>query len=266
MMLLVHQHLVALWVAVHMLFTGSGNDRNVHESNRQRPPHIVFLISKDSLNYEADVTIPVYARYLEESFGFETTVLLGQGERAAFRFNNIEVLNNADLLVVFCRRVALEPVQFNIIRNYLQRGKPVMGIRTANHAFSFLEQPQKGFEAWPAFVDSVLGCKNRGYGPVVPGTDITVAPGASHHSILKNISADQWHSKGNVYLVAPLLDSSAEVLLMGRGGEYIQPVAWARHYGRSRVFYTSMGYPDDFALPQFRQLLINGIHWALQIE
>jgi len=33
-------------------------------------------------------------------------------------------------------------------------------------------------------------------------------------------------------------------------------------HGR-RVFYTSLGSPDDFKQPFFRRLLLNGILWAL---
>ena len=29
------------------------------------------------------------------------------------------------------------------------------------------------------------------------------------------------------------------------------------------VFFTTLGHPDDFKLPQFRKLLTNGVLWAL---
>ncbi|GIT38780.1 MAG: hypothetical protein Ct9H300mP7_7010 [Verrucomicrobiota bacterium] len=31
----------------------------------------------------------------------------------------------------------------------------------------------------------------------------------------------------------------------------------------SRIFYTSLGSVDDFGLPAFQRLLLNGILWAL---
>ncbi|MCO5238792.1 MAG: ThuA domain-containing protein [Chitinophagaceae bacterium] len=229
----------------------------------KKPPHIVFLITEDTLNYNAHVTIPAFAKYLEEHHGYKVTVLSGEGDRASCHFPGMDVLSKADLLAVFCRRVALSPKQLKTIKNYIKKGRPVIGIRTANHAFSFLETPAEGFAAWPGFVDSILGCKNRGYGPVLPGTEVSVAPDAADHPVLKGITPAHWHSNGNVYLVAPLLDKKARVLLNGTAEENTQPVAWTRYSGKSRVFYTSLGYPDDFSLPQFRQLLINGIQWAL---
>jgi type 1 glutamine amidotransferase len=48
--------------------------------------------------------------------------------------------------------------------------------------------------------------------------------------------------------------------------EKVEPIAWTRIADRSKIFYTSLGYPDDFKLPQFRRLLINAIYWALDMN
>lgn len=228
--------------------------------------HIVFLISEDPDNYEAHKTIPAFADLLQREHGFKVSVLLGEGDRSAFHFPGLEVISEADLLVVFCRRVALSHKQLGMIRNYLQQGKPLVGLRTANHAFSVRDEIKSGYEAWWDFVPLVLGCENRGYGPTAPGTDVSIVPEASKHPVLKGVKSADWHSKGNVYLVAPLLDKKATVLLTGKVEEQVEPIAWTRntvHDGR--VFYTSLGYPADFELPQFRKLLFNGIYWALDL-
>ena len=83
------------------------------------------------------------------------------------------------------------------------------------------------------------------------------------HPILKNINFSQWHVEGSIYHVAPLLDTAATILLRGRVNDKIEPVAWTRAAGMSKVFYTSLGYPTDFKTPQFSTLLINAIKWAL---
>ena len=55
-------------------------------------------------------------------------------------------------------------------------------------------------------------------------------------------------------------------LLRGRveNTDKIEPVAWVNSAGNRRVFYTSLGSPEDFQLPAFRRLLLNGILWCLQ--
>ncbi len=229
----------------------------------QSAPHLVFLVSEDPSNYEAHKTIPRFARTLEKEHGFRCTVIQGEGEPNAFRFPGLDVLKEADLLVIFFRRRAIPTEQLELIRGYLKAGKPLVGIRTANHAFSVHGEPAEGYRKWWEFVPEVLGCKNRGYGSAEAGIDVTVASEAADHPILEGVKPRQWHSDGSLYLVKPLVDPKAVVLLNGAAGEAVEPIAWTRNYGAGRVFYTSLGYPDDFKLPRFRRLLLNGIRWAL---
>lgn len=212
-------------------------------------PHIVFLISEEPLNYEAHKTIPSFAEMLNRKFGFRVTVLLGEGKHGSYRFHGLDVLSEADLLVVFCRRLALPHDQLEIIKHYLKSGKPLVGLRTANHAFSVRDEVSDGFEGWWGFVPDILGCENRGYEPEKLGTEIKFVPESVGHPILKGIGASKWHSKGQVYKVAPLIDNKAVILLTGqaKNKSKLEPIAWTRQTAhKSRLFFTSLGYPDDF--------------------
>ncbi|SMO62695.1 ThuA domain-containing protein [Fodinibius sediminis] len=229
--------------------------------------HVVFLISKDENNYEAHRTIPEFAQELEEQHPYKTTVLRGEGERTAFHFPGLEVLEEADLLVIFARRVALTPGQMNRIKTYLKAGRPLLGIRTANHAFSVREEIEEGYEDWWAFVPDILGCKNRGYGPVAYGTDVSVVQEMQNHPIIRNLPELEWHSEGNVYKVAPLVDDHSEVLIRGTAEGNTEPVAWVRETASgSRVFYTSLGHPSDFETDTFLSLLTNAVQFLTDTE
>ncbi|GLU53388.1 ThuA domain-containing protein [Dyadobacter frigoris] len=227
-------------------------------------PHIVFLVNQDSLNYEAHKTIPVFAKELRDTKKYKVTVILGNGKNTAFHFPGLEVISGADLLVIFARRVALSHHQMAIVKRYFKEGKPLVAIRTANHAFSVREKLSEGFESWDGFVPEILGCQNRGYGPVNIGIDVAVQ--GSPHPVLSNLYGLKFHSEGNLYRVAPLLDDLATVLLKGNSGSETEPVAWLRFSGKSRVFYTSLGYPTDFKSSFFKNLLVNGIDWAMEKE
>jgi type 1 glutamine amidotransferase len=226
----------------------------------------VFLITKDTNNYEAHNTIPRFAETLKKEHGYKVIVLLGDGDHGSYRYPSLEALSQADLLVVFARRIALPHEQMNAIKTYLSKGKPLIGIRTANHAFSVSGKVEDGFEDWPAFVADILGCENRGYGPVESGTDVSLVPEAANHPIVKDLKTQQWHSEGSIYHVAPLLDKGATVLLKGKVNDLVEPIAWTRTADKSRVFYTSLGHPTDFKLQQFITLLVSGIKWALDKE
>lgn len=234
----------------------------------QPKPHIVFLINEDPNNYEAHKTIPAFAEKLRTGDDFQTTVIQAEGKLPAIRFPGLDILSEADLLVVFFRRAALPVNQLNAIKNYLDEGKPLIGIRTANHAFAVRKKDEKipeGYQDWPEFVPEILGQENQGYGSVADGTAVAVASQAAGHSILEGIPK-KWQSPGNIYR-AKLLDDGATLLLIGSsGGDNREPIAYTRTAGQSRVFYNSLGYPADFDMPQYRKLLVNGIRWALGMD
>ena len=259
-------------ISIHILLASgflfadsSSNTSKKHYPMPKDRTHIVFLISEDVNNYEAHRTIPIYARTLEEKHNFKTTVLLGEGPRNAFKFPGLKKLKSADLLVVFCRRVALSEKQMGAIQEYLAQGKPVLGIRTANHAFSVMEEITEGYEDWSDFVPQILGCQNRGYGPAEIGTTVSKIQHATH-PILKGLP-ESWNSDGNIYKVKPLLDHNATILLEGVAGENTEPICWIRNTEQgSKVFYTSLGYPKDFENPVFQKLISNAAQWLLSSE
>jgi type 1 glutamine amidotransferase len=54
----------------------------------------------------------------------------------------------------------------------------------------------------------------------------------------------------------------ATVLLTGTIPAHTHPVAWARTHNGGRVFYTSLGHPEDFKIAGFLRLLVNALAWA----
>lgn len=250
-----------------LICTDATSANSFSRDSKPGKPNILFLISKDVDNYEADKTVPVYAKKLQSEYGFSVTILQAEGERTSASFPGLkEALDKADLLVVFARRLALPEEQMNSIKDYFKRGKPLVGIRTANHAFSVQPADKKaGFVDWWDFVPDILGCLNKGYGPVDPGTNVRMIETQKNHPILKNVPA-QWHSKGNLYLVDFTIDPYAVPLLTGSAGDKTQPIAWTRMAGKSRVFYTSLGYPADFSDAAFITLVTNAVFWALHTD
>ena len=232
-----------------------------HEGDR---PHVVFVIHENE--YEASRTLPEFARTeLEEKLGWKCTYV--QGEKA-HDLPGLEALETADLLVVYVRRQVLPAEQLKYIRAYCESGKPVVGIRTASHAFAGREGMMNpdGVE-WPEFDQDVLGgnyADHHGNNKDNP-TVIWGSPTAKGHPILEGVTQAKHTTTSWLYKVLPLSDAAVP-LMMGQVGDRVpvEPVAWTNisKYG-SRVFYTSLGHPDDFTVASFRTLLSNSMQWAL---
>ena len=72
-----------------------------------------------------------------------------------------------------------------------------------------------------------------------------------------------------MYKVLPLAADAAPVLIgTAQAGATTppQPVAWTRTYGvsKARIFYTSLGAPEDMRSADVQRLLLNAVTWTLQ--
>ena len=179
----------------------------------------------------------------------------------------IEALKDADLLFLSVRRRTPPKEQLAAVRAYLAAGKPLVGIRTACHAFALRPNEKLAdakLEAWQTFDPEVIGGNYTGH----HGKDkvaVSLAPGADAHAILKGVSVAKLIGNGGLYKVSPLAASSTPLLIGTIADQPAEPIAWTHLYGekKGRVFYTSLGHPDDFLVPDFRKFLLNSVAWAL---
>ena len=222
-------------------------------------PHVVFMVSDD--HYDADKTLPAFAQMLREKHGFHCTIAHGLGTGD---FCDIEDLAEADLMVLYIRRLAPTTRQMAIVRKYLASGKPLVGLRTASHAFDEKGNAPEGHDEWRDFDPIVLGGGYHGHGSNTAGTDVSIVAKTADHLLLEGVKPTTWHSTGSLYNVTPI-DRRATILMTGSAEGNTEPLTWIRKYGKSRVFYTSLGHPDDFQQPAFRRLLINAIIWAMEM-
>jgi nicotinamidase-related amidase/type 1 glutamine amidotransferase len=221
-------------------------------------PLVAFMVNDN--HYDARTSLLNFADDLGRNGQFRTCFI---DARAGHGFVGTELLQAADLLVVYARREAMTLQQKKDVLAYLKKGKPLIALRTASHAFSPRGQLVDGFTRWDEFDADVLGGSYRGH--LADGSHVFVAPG-KQHPILAGLSKSQWNSESALYLVSPV-DESAQILLLGsKDRDEQEPVAWTRQFGQSRVFYTSLGAPADFQRPVFQRLLSNAVTWALKQE
>lgn len=221
-------------------------------------PHLVMLIAERE--YKTRVTLPAFAQnHLGREFRV-TTVFDNASDRDDLP--GISVVEDADVLLVSVRRRVLPPDQLKFVRDHVAAGKPVIGIRTASHAFSLRNrQPQEGHEAWPEFDAEVFGGNYHGHhgNALTSAVEVTNA----EHPITKGLSPRTIPQGYSLYETSPLANGT-EVLTTGTiEGKPSEPVSWTfQRANGGRSFYTSMGHEDDFRQTRFTQLLYRGICWT----
>ncbi len=230
--------------------------------NDKRPRAVIISAERE---YKAALSMPVFADQLQRRYGFHCDIVQGNAGDDEIDRNYIagmEELAQADLAVVFVRRRAFAADQMKYLRHYLDKGGPLIGLRTASHAFDTRGKVSNGHADWRKFDPEVLGGNYHGhYGSGVE-TTVTAAVGASKHPILKEVELP-FTSVASLYKAKPLEDSATELLRGSIPGAEPEPVAWTHSYGKSRVFYTSLGHLKDFENRQFRRMLINAAFWAI---
>jgi putative membrane-bound dehydrogenase-like protein len=209
----------------------------------------VCLVS-GSLEYDSDASLSACQTFLEKNYDVKCS--------RAFRKTDddlpgLENLDSCDVMLLFTRRLTISGEQLEKIKKYCLSGKPIVGVRTASHAF----------QNWLALDKEVLGGNYQGHYGGGPPVEVHIETQAKNHPILTGVKPFQ--SVGSLYKNTGLAKDT-EVLLTGTIPDHSEPVAWTRTHNGGRVFYTSLGHQKDFADDNFKQLLVNALFWTAKRE
>lgn len=265
----------------------------------------VVLVSGDE-EYRSEEALTQLAKILATHHGFTCTVLYAidpaTGEIAPNKVDNIpglEALRKADLMVVATRFRNLPDEQMQEIDAYLRAGKPVIGMRTATHAFNIPKDARFARYSWNNKTDVMT----EGFGRQVLGetwinhhghhghesTRGIVGPEAKDHPIVRGIKDGDIWGPTDVYGVRLPLPGDSQPLVLGqvlegmaadapvvegadaKKNEPMMPIAWTKTYTieggpTGRVFTTTMGSSTDLASAGLRRLLVNAAYWAVGLE
>jgi len=259
--------------------------------------HIV-LISGDE-EYRSEEALPMLARILAVRHGFKTTVLFAidpkTGEIDPGKTDHIpglEALKTADLMVIATRFRNLPDEQMQHIADYLATGKPVIGLRTATHAFNVPKD--RKFHRWSfnyggkdfekGFGQQILGqtwVNHHGHHGK-QGTRGTAAPGAAEHPILRGIGPKEMFGDSDVYTVTLPLPEGCQPLVLGQvltgmkpddaplpgpKNDPMMPIVWLRDYiyeGRKgKALCSTLGAATDLTAAGSRRMLVNAVYFLL---
>ncbi len=224
-------------------------------------PTVAMVIADDE--YRTEATLPKFAsEHLIKDYRVSYVVA---PEGARDDLPGVGELADADLLVVSARRRVLPEGQVDALRKFVAAGKPVVGIRTASHAFA----PRAGAPVppgrgvWGGFDAEVLGGHYTNHHGPAPAVAVALAPGAAAHPALEGVEIAGLSGHGSLYKVSPLAKSATPLLVGSIPGQAPEPVAWVNAPSTgNRVFTTSLGQADDFGEAAFNRLLRNAVDWA----
>lgn len=235
-------------------------------SQDQRPT-IAMLIGEDE--YETSKTLPPWSL---EKLGKQFRVITVHGsETKPSDFPGIQAISDADLLIVSVRRRPLLPEQLKVVRDFEASGKPMLGIRTASHAFS-LRKPSEAsasLDSWPEFDRDVWGGSYTNHHANDAHPMVSRIDHSETHPIVaewpsESIRSQGIRSQGSLYKVQPLAKEAQPILLGAIEGAMPEPVMWTftrKNGGRS--VYTSLGHQSDFEIAEFRDVLKASVDWLL---
>lgn len=247
-----------------------------------RSKHVV-LISGDE-EYRSEEALPMLAKILSQRHGFTCTVLFAVDPTTGLIDSNLQTnipgldaLAKADLMIIATRFRRLPPEQLRPIATYLQAGKPVIGLRTATHAFT--GDAETDGIVWKDFGLNVLGEKWVAHHGkhLVEGARGVIEQANASHPVLRGVK--DVFGPSDVYTVSNL-NPEATILMRGAvtatlapdspnidgpKNNPMMPLAWLRDYkvpnGKAgRAFTSTMGASVDFLNEDLRRLVVNAAY------
>lgn len=261
----------------------------------------VVLIAADQ-EYRSEQSMPMMAKILSAHHGFDCTVLFAVNEKGEvdptlpvypekgkeFKGHHIpglEHLAAADLVIFFPRLLTLPMGERELIVKYVDSGKPILALRTANHGFH-AALPYKIDGKRVDWGNHVLGGTFLGHHGrwQADSTRGILVEEQKDHPILIGVS-DIWGNSDvyRTYKEGSSLPAGCTALVWGQpltGRKRDDPpnpnleplpVAWFKTWKTSegkaaRVFQSTMGSGTDLENAGLRRLIINAVYWGMGME
>jgi type 1 glutamine amidotransferase len=258
----------------------------------------IVLVAAEQ-EYRSEESLPMLARLLSTRYGFDCTVLFAlnadglvdpsqkirwEDEDVVHDIPGLGQLEDADLVIWFSRLLTLPGEQLRHLYRYLDSGKPLIGLRTANHGFLGFDYEVDGQRV--RFGEDILGGSFRSHHGNwhQDSTRGLIVEENAEHPVLRGVT-DVW-GPSDVYRTYPedgALPADCTPLLLGQpllGRQHDDavnpeleplPVAWTKTWtGRggeaARVFHSTMGSARDFESAGLRRVLVNAVLWCLELE
>ena len=151
-------------------------------------------------------------------------------------------------------------VFYNFHRPYptAAQAEAILGLTARGQGIVILHHAILAFPEWEVY-SKMCGISDRGFG-YHPRQTLDVHVADTTHPITAGMT--DWEMGDETYTMESAGDDS-DILLTVAHPNSMEVLAWAREYGKSRIFCLQSGHDDvTFSNPNFREVLKRGIQWA----
>jgi len=103
-----------------------------------------------SFEYHSEASLSIFKTFVEEHYPIRANLVAYNSEEDT---PSLAALDDAEVLLVFTRRLNTEGVSLRQFQAYCEQGRPLVGVRTASHAY----------QNWLEFDKGVLGGYFQGH-------------------------------------------------------------------------------------------------------
>ncbi|MEI6713434.1 MAG: hypothetical protein WCO60_06760 [Verrucomicrobiota bacterium] len=253
--------------------------------------HVVLLAGDEE--YRSEEAMPMLGKILSQRHGFKCTVLFSADDDGTIRpgkgdsLTHSESLDSADAIVMSIRFRHWSPETVEKFKGAVNRGIPIVGLRTSTHAFND--------KALGNFGKDVLGEKwvSHWGKHKFQATRGVIEKSAEIESIMHGVT--DVFGTSDVYEAYPPAD--AKILMRGQVLKGMLPtdeaddskkkratdkeeqgindpmmaIAWTREVDntagkKNRILCTTMGAASDLPNEGLRRLVVNGVYWGLGLD
>ncbi len=255
----------------------------------------VILLAGDE-EYRSEEGLPQLGKILSQRHGFNCTVLFSQDDDGTINPNNqtnipgMHLVDSADLVIIQFRFRELPDADMKHLVDYLEKGKPVIALRTATHSFEYKRERNSPYAKYSynsriwqgGFGQEILGdtwISHHGNHKVESTRALIDGPNEKH-PVLKGVK-DVW-GNSDVYGIIHL-KASDKVLLHGltlKGmkpddlpnyNKSIMPITWIREYkwqngNVTKSLTSTIGAATDLESEDLRRLFVNASYWFTGLD
>ena len=255
--------------------------------------HIVLVCGE--WEYRCEESLPMLAKILAQRHGFRCTILFSMNPidgtvdpSVKTNIPGMQVLQNADLMVVFAMDLELPDEQMHHFVEFIQSDKPVFGIRCSLLSFRYETRTNSPYASFDfrtpegGYTRAIFGETWEGhYGSHGKESTRGLRAGINEEDPMLRGVYNVWGTT-DVYRVTKL-PPDARILLYGQvltgmnpddppnWQKAIMPMVWTRELKRDsgkvrRVVMSTIGAAPDMESEDLRRLYVNAIYWALGLE